>query len=214
MPPAVTVALATIMVAGVLAGVMPSSQMPAPWLTAWLPLLTLLLKASLPKPSVSTPPPASPARLSVIVLLLIVSAHLVLTVFSMETPPPSAVAALSVRTMLFSVRSTGPTSRMPPPLPNGPSALPPVASNARPFSMVKPCIVTANRGPAGIVPAKLKAGSMSKTRARSLPLTVTWPPLVLLMVRLVLLLLVPEMANSPAALSVSFMPAVGGSVIW
>ena len=109
------------------------------------------------------------------VLLLTVSVQCVLTVFSIETPPPSAVAVLLVTTMLFSVRLALPWSRMPPPLPAAPSpgrAMPPV--------MVKPCMVTVNSA----LELASVVGLMSKTRSRPLPLTVTWPPLVLTMVRL------------------------------
>ena len=78
---------------------------------------------TLPEPSVSTPPPASPAWLLLIVLLLSVSVQGVLTVFSIDTPPPSAVAELLVTIMLFSVRLWLPWSRMPPPLATAPSGL-------------------------------------------------------------------------------------------
>src|SRR5262249_38770403 len=50
-------------------GWMASSQMPAPWLTAVLLVMKLPLMKILPEPSVSTPPPASPALLPLTVTL-------------------------------------------------------------------------------------------------------------------------------------------------
>jgi hypothetical protein len=44
-----------------------SSQIPAPWLTQTLPLMTLWVIATRPDPFVLIPPPASPARLLPIV---------------------------------------------------------------------------------------------------------------------------------------------------
>ncbi len=98
---------------------MASSQTPAPWLTVVLPVMTVpALMKTLPLPSVSTPPPASPAWLLLMVLLLTVSVQGVLAgAFSIDTPPPSAVARLLVTTMLVRVRLALPWSRMPPPLP-------------------------------------------------------------------------------------------------
>src|SRR5262249_14247622 len=120
--------------------------------------------------------PASPAWLLLMMLLLIVSFHGSLTLFSMDTPPPSAVATLLVMTMLFSTRLALPWSRMPPPDPAAPSP-----GEATPLVIVKPCMVTLN---AGVGWAGSNRGLMSKTRSRWLPSTVTAPPLVLTIVRL------------------------------
>src|SRR5207244_1268854 len=68
---------------------------------------------TLPEPSVSMPPPASPARLLLMVVLLRVRVQGVLTTFSIETPPPSWVAVLRVTTMLVKVRLARPWSRTP-----------------------------------------------------------------------------------------------------
>ena len=90
---------------------------------------------TLPLPSVSRPPPASPARLLLMVLLLTVSVQGVLAgAFSIDTPPPSALAVLLVTTMLFRVRLALPWSRMPPPLPGAASP----RRRRPPFVMVKP----------------------------------------------------------------------------
>ncbi len=150
---------------------MASSQMPAPWLTQVLPVMTVpVLMTTLPEPSSSMPPPASPAWLLLMMLLLMVNFHGSLTVFSMETPPPSAVAVLPVRTTLLRTRLALPWSRMPPPLPLGPSGT--LGSLARPLVMVKPVSVTVN-GVVGLLGSKL--GLMSNTRDWWLPLTVTAP---------------------------------------
>src|SRR3954454_3307613 len=87
-----------------------SSQIPPPWLTQVLPVITVPVLMSVVRgPSVSTPPPASPAWLLVILLLLIDSVQKVLTVgFSIEMPPPSAVAMLLVMVIFDSVRLTLP----------------------------------------------------------------------------------------------------------
>ena len=54
--------------------------MPAPWLTEVLPVMTVpVLMKTWPEPSSSTPPPASPAWLSLMVLLLMVSVQGVLS---------------------------------------------------------------------------------------------------------------------------------------
>ena len=139
---------------------MASSQMPAPWLRQVLPEMTVpALMKSLPEPSASMPPPASPAWLSLMVLLLAVNVQGTLTVFSKTTPPPSAVAELPVTVTLFRVRLALPLSRMPPPLEVGPSGL--AGSAASPFSTVRPVSVTRNLG-VGLAGSKL--GLMSKTR--------------------------------------------------
>ncbi len=184
---------------------MASSQMPAPWLTQVLQVMTLLLIVTTPRPSVSTPPPASPAWLLLMVLLVMVSFHGVLTVFSMETPPPSALALLPVTMTLFRTRLALPWSRMPPPLEVGPSGF--RVSSASPPVMVKPVRVTVKGAVVvGLLGSKL--GLMSKTRFRWLPLTVTGLPEAFWMVTLPPL---GRMANSPAALSASL--GVPGSVM-
>ena len=70
-----------------------------------------------------------------------IKAQGVLDVFSIDTPPPSAVARFLVITMLSSVRLALPWSRMPPPVPVGPSP-----GDAMPFSIVKPFRVTVKAG--------------------------------------------------------------------
>src|SRR5262249_56166106 len=94
-----------------------SRQMAAPWVREVLPLITVpgLMKI-LPEPSASMPPPASPAWLLLMTLLLTVSVQGTLTTFSKTTPPPSAVAVLLVTTVSVSVRLALATSRVPPPL--------------------------------------------------------------------------------------------------
>ena len=140
-----------------------------------LPLICELLMTTVPAPSVSMPPPASPAWLLLMTVLLSVNVQEPLSVvLNITTPPPSAVALLWSTTMSVSVRFTLPWSRMPPPLPAAPSP-----GDAMPFSTVKPSRTTVN--PAGGVTL---LGLMSKTRSRPLPLTATWPPLVLTMVSL------------------------------
>ena len=132
-------------------------------------------------------------------------------VFSIETPPPSAVAELPVTTMLFRVRLAGPE----------------VADAA---AAAERAVAVATGGVEG--PAVLDGEAVKVTRnfaagccrrseggvdvedaGQVWPLTMTVPPLLLVMVRLVPPLLVQEMANSPAALSVSLGRAVGVRVI-
>src|SRR5260370_136169 len=100
------------------------------------------LMTTVPAPSVSMPPPASPEWLLLIVLLFTVSVQLLLTVFAITTPPPSAFDTLLVMTILVSVRLVLPWSRMPPPVEVRPSGLP--WSKASPLVMVKTCMVTRN----------------------------------------------------------------------
>ena len=149
------------------------------------------------------PPPASPAWLLLMVLLLTVNVQGVLTMFSIEMPPPSAVATLSVTTMLFSVRLALPWSRMPPPVPAGPS----VRGVGDAVLMVKPC---KRHGELGVGLAGSKLGLMSKTRSRWLPSTVTGPPLVFTIVRSPPL---GRMAKAPAALSCLVLRAGQGDLV-
>src|SRR5262249_13420950 len=82
-----------------------SRQTAAPWLTQVLPLSTLPgLMNTLPLPTVLMPPPASPAWLLLIVLLLTVSVQGALTSLSIATPAPAPALTLLVRTMLVRVR--------------------------------------------------------------------------------------------------------------
>src|SRR5262249_61918836 len=102
-------------------------------------------------PIVLIPPPASPERLLLIVLLTTFSVQGVLNPsgFSMEMAPPAACAVLPERIMLSRVRLALKLSRMAPPttsaglLPEATGPLPSVnlGENAYPPVMVKPWTV-------------------------------------------------------------------------
>ena len=165
----------------------PSNQMAAPWLTQVLPVrMEPGSIVTRPVPSTSMPPPASPVWLLLMTLALTVSVPM-LSPPSRVMPAPSAVAWLLVMVSLLSTRLAPPWARMPPPEPTAPSP-----GAALPFWMVMPWKVTVSN-------VVLSAGLTSKTRLRPPPSMVTTPPLVLIIVRLLL----PVMANSPAALSAS-----------